>query len=762
MPHFAQPSRIDRVACVVLAAAAFLLPLVHSTRLADPFAFPKQVVAIAAALALLGCALLSRHFEDGQERLMSPALALAGVVVAAAGVAGLAAANRGLAVWGFLEIASGAVLFWGVTRFVRSPRAAALLLGAILISAAVVAGGALAQVFYPGASLAVGWISMLPATRGGATLGEAGTAAQFLIACVPAGLGAAALQSGWRRVACGGLTGLVAGALIFLGRWEGWVVAGVGLGLLVVTRVLQVLLGDRRAERFVPDLAGPSMRAVLVALIAILSVVAYSRLSAALPGGKPAEPLRGVALLAPTTGDPVADRAAAAPRTLRLIGRHPLGVGPGLFRHAFLEVAWTGGGASPFSLSHHAVHAGNAFLEMAAETGILGGAAFALLTLLVLAHAGRAATRALHPWDAVGFAAFNGVLVLALIGFLGAPFQEPAPAHLFWIFAGLAQVALAAAGAEGALPLRLSPVLRPAAPLLLRRRWVAAAGAAAWLGAAGWFGTIAAQRAHGSHLALLGQAALQANQPENALAAFGRPEARRLPDHLPRLLAANAYLRLGFHERAADEFGEALRRSPHFIAAYLGRAAARQALGRYDIADEDLKAALAIWPDNADTYVALGRLSVARGRLDVAIEHYLHAVQIDHQSAEPFFLLGEAYLRRGQIDEAIEAYRVCGMKNPRYPNLHVHTGDAFYRKGLLEMALRYYQSAAGADPKAVEPRLRIAGTQHALGMPCEALEALQAARELESEGERRGAILDLLPKLESECRKIGKKPPRRP
>jgi tetratricopeptide (TPR) repeat protein len=762
MPPFSQSSRIDRAGCAVLAAAAFLLPLVHSTRLADPFAFPKQVVAIAAALALFGCALLSRFTEDGQVRLITPALVLAGIVVAAAGLAALTAANRGLALWGFLEIASGAVLLWGVTRFARGPGAAALLFVATLMAAVLVAAGALAQVFYPGTGLAFGSVSLLPATRGGATLGEAGTAAQFLIAAAPAGLGAAALLSGWRRVACGGLVGFIAGALVFLGRWEGWLVGAALLGSAVVARILQVLAGDRRVERFVPDLAGPSLRAVLAGLIGVLLVVSFSRLSAALPGDRPAEPLRGVSLLAPTSGDPVADRAAAVPRTLSLVGRHPLGVGPGLFRHAFLEVAWTGKGGSPFSLSHQAVHAGNGFLEMTAETGVAGGLAFALLTLLVLAQAARAAARSPYPWDAAGFAAFLGVLALAFLAFWGAPFQEPAAAHLFWMFAGLAQVALAAAGAEGALPARLGPVLRPAPPRLLRARWVGMAGAAAWLLAAAAATLVSAQRAGGSAMALLGQAALQADRPDRALAALGRPEVRRLPDHLPRVLAANAYLRLGFHERAAEEFGEALRRSPYFIAARLGRAAARQAQGRYDLAEQDLDAALAIWPDNPETYVALGRLSVARGRLDLAIEHYRRAVQIDHRSAETYFLLGETYMRRGQIDEAIEAYRVCGMKNPRYPALHVHLGDAFYKKGLLEMALRYYQSAAGADPKAVEPRLRIAGTQHALGLPCEALEALKAARELEADGDRRTAILDLFPRLEGECAKAKKSPRPRP
>jgi tetratricopeptide (TPR) repeat protein/O-antigen ligase len=750
MPPDAPPGRIDRVACAFLAAAAFLVPLVHSTALADPFAFPKTLATVAAALGLLGCALLSRFLEDGRDRMVSPALALAAVVVAAAGAAALRADNRGLALWGFLEIAAGATLFWGVTRFARAAGAVALLLNAVLLAAALVALGALAQVFFPGAGLALPFLSLLPPTRGGATLGEAGAAAPVLLAALPAGIGAAALQPGWRRVACGGLAGLVAAALLFIGRFDGWIVGSILLGATVLGRGLQVLLGDRRPERLVPDFAGDSVRAVLVALIVVIGVVAAARLAAGLPGGRPVEPLPAASFLTPTSGEPRADRAAALPRALRLIGRHPLGVGPDTFRHAFLEVAWTGDDPSPFTLSHQAVHAGNSYLEMTAEIGVAGGLAFALLVLLALAHAGVAAVRAPRPWDAVGFAAFLGLLTIGLAGFLGAPFQQPAPALLLWIGAGLAQVAAARVAPAG-LPARLAPALRPVAPRLLRRPFPGAAGAALWGAAAILLAVAAVGRARGLHLATVGQAALRAGGPEAALAAFGRPPARRLPDHLPRVLAANAYLRLGFHERAAEEFGEALRRSPHFIGAYLGRAAARQAMGRYDLAAEDLEAALAIWPENPDTFIALGRLSVARGRLDLAIDHFLKAIRINHQAADPYFLLGQVYLRRGQVDEAIEAYRMCSMKNPRYPGLNVHLGDAFQKKGLLEMALRYYQAAAVADPKAVEPRLRIASTQHALGQACEALDALRAARELVTDDERRGALLGLLPKIEADC-----------
>ncbi|MBI4169337.1 MAG: tetratricopeptide repeat protein [Acidobacteria bacterium] len=757
MPQAPDPSRIDRLACRILAALVFLLPLVHSGTLSDPFSSPKRILVVTAAILLAGLAILSRLYEDDASWTASPSLWTALIFLACAALSILSALNRGLALWGALDLAAGVAIFWGVARFVRDPPGAALLLRAVLAGAACVSIGTVLQVFYPGLSLAPGGFSLLPPTRGGATLGDAGLAAQFLLPALPAGVGAAALSAGRWRAVCGGLLGLVVAALLFAGRPEAWIVGGGVAFLLVASRILQVALRDGRWQDLAPGLGGHSLLAFMSAVIVSLLIVAVSRFPALFPSGRPTAALAGVSLLTPTTGDPAVDRAASVPGTLTLIARHPLGVGPDNWRHAFLEVAWSGEGDSTFTLSHQAVHAGNAFLEMAAETGVAGGAAFALLLLLLLLQSGLAAVRAPAPWGIAGLAAFNIIGATCMIAFLGAPFQEPTPACLLWVTAGLVQAALL--NAEGVRrPLdRLVPRLRMPLPRPLRSRRASLAAAAVWLLASAGLGFLVTDRVRAARLILAGQGAFFAGQYQPALLAFGQPVVRRSPDYLPRVLAANAYLRLGFHDLAAQEFKEALERSPYFIAAYLGRAAARQAQGRYDLAEQDLRRGLALWPRNPDIQLAYGRLDMARGRLDDALERLLETVRISRASAEPYFLMGEIYARRGQIDEALEAYRICGMKNPRHPGLHLRLGDAFYKKGLHENALRYYQAAAQSDEKAVEPRLKIASTHHALGEYCGSMQALEAARDLEADASRREMILDLIARVEPDCRKERKK-----
>lgn len=757
MPQAPDPSRIDRVACRVLAALIFLVPLVHAGTLSEPFAFPKRALILAAAVLLAGLAIVSRLLDEDASWTTSPALSLGLIFAACAAVSVGASLNRGLALWGALDLAAGVAIFWAAARFVRDTRGVALLLRAALAAAACVAIGTLVQVFFPGLTLAPGGFSLLPPTRGGSTLGDPGLAAQFLLPALPAGIGAIALGEGRWRAALGGMVGLVAAALLFAGRPEAWIVGGCLAFLIVASRILQVALRDGRWQDLAPDLGGHSLLAFTSAVIVALLVVAASRFPGLSPSGAPVAPLTSVSLLTPTTGDPDVDRAASVPGTLALIARHPLGVGPDNWRHAFLEVAWSGAGESPFTLSHQAVHAGNSFLETAAETGVAGGVAFTLLILILLAMSGLAATRSPDGWGIVGFTAFNVIGAIGMVAFLGAPFQEPTPACLLWVTAGLVQSALPhAAGVPRRLEC-LMPRLRLALPRPLRSRRATLAAAAVWVLAAGGLGFLVVDRVRADRLILAGQGAFFSGQYEPALLAFGQPVVRRSPDHLPRVLAANSYLRLGFHDLAIQEFTRALERSPYFVAAYLGRAAARQAQGRYDLAEVDLRRGLELWSRNPEIHLAYGRLDMARGRLDDALERLRTAAEVSGHYAEPYFLMGEIFMRRGQVDQALEAFRICGLKNPRYPGLHVRMGDAFSKKGMQENALRYYLAAAQSDAKAVEPRIKLATTYHAEGEYCQAKEALEAARDLEADAARRETILGLLAKVEADCRKQMKK-----
>ena len=752
-PEVVTLSRIERSATRFTALLVFLVPLAHSGSLAHPFFLPKEILILVGALVLLGMGVLSYMLEEGAARLSTPALPLALLVFAFGALALIPSVNRGLASPGLASLAAGVTIFWSVTRFVRTTAAAAMLLRAAFGAAALVALGSLVQVFAPGAHLTLGGVSILPPSSAGSTIGDAGLAAQFLLLALPLGVGATALTHGMWRLAPGAGLGLVAAALLYAGKPEAWIVAALSAIMLIAIHALGIARRGGGFGDLIPDLGGNSLRAFLLGGIVVLAVLGVSRLPGVSQSGRPVRPLEGVALLSPTTGDPAIDRAAAVRGTLSLIGRHPLGVGPQSWRHAFLEVAWTGTGESPFTLRHQAQHVGNSFLELTAETGIAGGLVFILLLLVLLLQAGFSGTAGSAPWRIIAYTGFNIIATFCVMSFWGSVLQEPLPALIFWVAAGLTQVAVQQSGGLPDRLGRLRPEERPPLPRIIRRPlagWVALVTLSVTAVGGGWWlrGRVLASRD-----TLTAHSALFLGQDQAAILALGRPTVRRSPEPLPHALAGDAYLRMGFGDAALEAFDRALSRSPHYVAGYIGRAAAQQARGRYDLADKDLKKALEIWPDGPDILRAFARLNTRRGRLDTGLDYYAQVSRLEPDNPETYFRVGEILERQGRYDEAIAAFRVCAQKDPRYPSLHLRLGDAYYKKGLYDMALHYHKAAWALDETSVEAILKTANTLHSLGRFCEGLEALKTARDLETVPRGRGIILELIDRVEPGCAK---------
>jgi tetratricopeptide (TPR) repeat protein len=715
----------------VLSVLLFFVPLVHAGDLSDPFALPKSTLLLAGATALLADAALRALRGDTAARPARLPALLAGLFLLAAGAAAALSPNRGLACRGLADLAALAVIAWGASGVARDPARAAWLFRSALASAALVAAGTLAQVFVPGYHLALAGLSLLPPSPAGATLGDPGLAAQLLVVGLPFGIAAVAAARGTRRLAAGAALGLVAAALVFIGRPEGWLAAILVAAVALLTRVARAFRTGGGWSDLTPSPGGSAVRTAVMVVLVVFLVTALGRLPL-LPA--PAAPLARVGLLAPTTGDPSADRAAATRGSAALLGLHPLGVGPGFWRHAFMEVAWTRVPASPFTLNHQAIHAGNSLLELAAETGIAGGLLFVALFIAALVATARMAFARDPDRGDIAKAALDTLLAAAIVAMLGSVFQEGAPALITFVAIGLACPA------------------RPSPGGGARRRAAGVVGLVAVLALAMAAAGMLAARYQAARWTFIGQALLTAGDAGATMRALDRPVAAASPEHLPHAILGNAAQRAGLHDRAAAHFGAVLERSPWFIAAFLGRAAAWTDLGRYDKADADLHAALAVWPDNPGTMLALGRLSARRGRFDQALTELRRATELDPSQADPWIAIGEVKSRLERQDEAIEAFRMAAERNPRHPRVNILIGNAFEKKGLLEMAVGFLQKATSIDPTGIEPRIRLANVFNALGRACEARDALAAARELESDQVRRDTLDGLIDRLDLQCR----------
>lgn len=746
------PNRIDLILTRIFAALLVVVPLVHSSSLADAFSLPKEIVVLAGALLVLLAAIVASTGSRATARPPTPLLIPVAVLLSAAALACLLSFNRALSLRGFVQLAAGAVIAWGVARFVRTPADAALLLRSILAGATLIAIAAIAQVFYPGLHLAPGGWSLLPASTGGTTLGSAGLTMQFLLLGLPAGVGAAALSRGLWRSLCGAGLGLIAAAVLFAGRPEAWIIALAALALLTVTACLRGVARGGSWRDCVPGVGDDGVRTALVAILTLLSVLALSRTPVVASTGVPPEPLSGISLLTPTSGDPSLDRRAAIGGAFPLILRHPLGVGPRLWRHAFLEVAWSKNDESPFSLTHQSSHAGNTFIELLAETGVAGGLLFVFLLGAVLLQSGYAARLRGSPSSLVAFATFNTLGTFVVASLYGSLLQEAAPALVFWVMVGLTQVSLI--GADGSnLPQALRPRELSSGAKPKRSRLALMVALAAWGTTVAFAAVGARDSLSASRLTLAGQSAALSNQPTIAARILAAPEVLHSPDHVPHFIAATTYLENGQIDKAVERFGRVIDRSPFFISAYIGRARAFQELGRYDRAEEDLDRALAIWPAHIDTRMARARLEAIRGRLVEALEGYRSVLRDDSSLPEPFFRMGELLAEQGKIDEAIQAYRACLRKDPRYPGAHLHIADAFEEKGMPKLAVQYYESAIKVTPRDPEPRIKLANSLYGMSRFCEARIALEGARDVVADPVRRATVLDLIDKVGPFCSK---------
>ncbi len=747
MPEGSTSKRIDRTGLMTLAGLLILVPLLHASSLADPFALPKQTALIVGAALLAALAITAALLRLGSTTWRSPILWITLPLIVTAAVAVIPAVNRHLAIRGTLQLAAGALIAWSVTRFVRTPEAAAVLLRTILGVGALVACGTIVQVVIPGFYLAPGGWSWLPASGGGATLGEAGHAAQFLLLVFPAGIGAIALSPGRRRGLWGGCLGLVAAAIIFIGQPEGWVVGSASLAVLAVTAGVRLVARGGGWRACLPDLGSTASGAALIGLVVVIAVVTLSRMPGVSPTGRPTALLHGTSLLTPTSGDPALDRPAAVRRSWSLLALHPVGVGAQNWRHAFLEVAWKGADDSPFTLTHQPRHVGNSFVELATETGVLGGLLFVLFILALLIQAGRTGSGDPGPGGLLGFTVFNTLSAFVLMALYGSSFQEPAPALLVWIMSGLGQVAAAGSSETSRLGRLLQPQVLTATPRPAVA-WIAAAALVA-----GTASGLLMQRdaTAASRQTQTARTALFKGDARAGLAALEHPDAVGAADHLPHLLAGNIYLEEGHHEMAATRFTNVITRSPHFVAAYIGRSRAYESLGRYDLAELDLRTALTIWPNHTDSLLALADLTATRGRLDKALEIYRDVLRLDTTLPQTFFEMGRILFRLERFDEAITAYRACIRRDPQYPGLFLNLALALEEMGMQAEAVRSYETAVGHAPKSTEPRLRLANIYHASRRYCDARMVLEGTYDLEVDPQRRQTVLDLIDKVAPLC-----------
>lgn len=304
--------------------------------------------------------------------------------------------------------------------------------------------------------------------------------------------------------------------------------------------------------------------------------------------------------------------------SLRLLLRHPQGVGPGQFgaefppvrtqREAVLSQTHAGREIPEVEDAHSSP------LHVAAETGVLGASAWIAAVALAFARGRRRASSG----DAFAAGLWAGMAGGAVAGLFNALPVLPAPLVLFGAFAGL-----------------LDPPDSPRGPA-----WPSRAGAAALAVAA---------------LAILpfarAQRALDHGDPAGALAA--RSEWWRAHYH-----AGVEQARAGRPSVAAEHYRRALERRPFHAASLNNLAVETLRSGRPPSeAEALLRRALEVAPHAYLTRYNLGQLRALERQWRQARDEFRRSTELHPGHGPSWYALGETFVAEGRLDDALEPLR---------------------------------------------------------------------------------------------------------
>jgi tetratricopeptide (TPR) repeat protein len=114
----------------------------------------------------------------------------------------------------------------------------------------------------------------------------------------------------------------------------------------------------------------------------------------------------------------------------------------------------------------------------------------------------------------------------------------------------------------------------------------------------------------------------------------------------------------GNHERALEEFTQAIDGLPQFGNAYAARGDVYLSLEEYELAIADYTTAIAIYPDFVSALYTRGRAYHALGEIELAAADYENAIEQLPEYAPPYWGLGDLYYEQEQHADALDNYRM--------------------------------------------------------------------------------------------------------
>ena len=154
------------------------------------------------------------------------------------------------------------------------------------------------------------------------------------------------------------------------------------------------------------------------------------------------------------------------------------------------------------------------------------------------------------------------------------------------------------------------------------------------------------------------------------------------------------YQRRGDHVRAIEQFREAIRLQPEYVAPHALLGASLLAAGRVSEAVRELERAVSLDPRQTLVRAELAKAYERANNLGAMADQYRALRELAPQDPEYAYQMGRAYLRLAQW--CLEQMR---RLDPESPRVYESLADAYRAQGRTDEAIRAFQRAAQADPK---------------------------------------------------------------
>jgi tetratricopeptide (TPR) repeat protein len=159
-----------------------------------------------------------------------------------------------------------------------------------------------------------------------------------------------------------------------------------------------------------------------------------------------------------------------------------------------------------------------------------------------------------------------------------------------------------------------------------------------------------------------------------------------------------AYSSKGDHDRAIQDFNEAIRLNPKDTTVYVIRGDAYNGKGNYDLAIQDFDEAIRMKPNYVRAYYDRGKAYNSEGDYDRAIRDFSEAIHLNPNHTSGYYSRGSAYYNKGDYDRAIQDYNEAIRLNPNFALFYEKLGDAYLVQSDLTAAIANFEHAISAEP----------------------------------------------------------------